>query len=204
MIDMNELLAMVESPTRRRILEALAREPHYPLQLSKELGISQPAVVKHLTMLERNGLITGYQVESRVGPKRTMYVPKSEFTLMVDMRNGMFHARLIRPSDDEAERGTIHDLEETRKNIMELDAKIEELERIRSKMIREREMLISSMIDAVSDGCGYRHRSLLYEMLNEPDRGVDDLSMDLSMNTELAKKMIEDIKRIFNETKGDD
>ena len=43
MNDMDTILAIVENPTRRRILQAVVREPHYPLQLSKELGISQQA-----------------------------------------------------------------------------------------------------------------------------------------------------------------
>ena len=199
MTDMNELLSMVENPTRRRILEALAREPHYPLQLSRELGISQPAVVKHLIMLERNGLIQGYQVESRSGPKKTMYTPKSEFTLMVDMRNGMFNARLVLPADIHEDTEKTNDLEETRQKIMELDTRIEELEEERSRMIRQRETLISSMLGAAAEDIGYRHRSLLYEMLNEPAKDVDDLSLDLSMNAEIAKNMIEDIKRMFEQ-----
>ena len=199
MTDMNELLSMVENPTRRRILEALAREPHYPLQLSRELGISQPAVVKHLVMLERNGLIQGYQVESRSGPKKTMYTPKSEFTLMVDMRNGMFNARLVLPADIHEDTEKTNDLEETRQKIMELDTRIEELEEERSRMIRQRETLISSMLGAAAEDIGYRHRSLLYEMLNEPAKDVDDLSLDLSMNAEIAKNMIEDIKRMFEQ-----
>ena len=199
MTDMNELLSMVENPTRRRILEALAREPHYPLQLSRELGISQPAVVKHLVMLERNGLIQGYQVESRSGPKKTMYIPKSEFTLMVDMRNGMFNARLVLPADNHQDTEQTSNLEETREKIMELDTRIEELEEERSRMIRQRETLISSMLGAAAEDIGYRHRSLLYEMLNEPAKDVDDLSLDLSMNAEIARNMIEDIKRMFEQ-----
>ena len=35
------LLRVLENPTRRRIMERLARESHYPLQLSRELGVSQ-------------------------------------------------------------------------------------------------------------------------------------------------------------------
>ena len=57
MDDIDMLLSMVENPTRRRILEAIVREPHYPLQLSKELGISQQAVMKNLSLMEQNGLV---------------------------------------------------------------------------------------------------------------------------------------------------
>ena len=57
MMDLDILLSMVENPTRRKILESLVKEPHYPLQLSKELGISQQAVMKNLNMLEKNGMV---------------------------------------------------------------------------------------------------------------------------------------------------
>jgi len=216
---MNELLSMIENPTRRRILEVLAIEPHYPLQLSKELGISQPAIVKHLDQMERIGMIRGYQEESRMGPKKTLYVPNSEFTLLVDMRNGMFTVRLAQPSDSvfdgasgdvsdnlsdeqeeerkgKREKERIEGIEEIRNNISEIDQQLREIEELRSKMIRRRESLISMMLNAVSEST-YRHRSLLYELLNEPEKDLNELSMDLSMNLERAREMIQDIERIF-------
>ena len=55
MVELDALLSVIENPARRRILEALVREPHYPLQLSKELGMTQQAVIKHLKVLERAG-----------------------------------------------------------------------------------------------------------------------------------------------------
>jgi predicted transcriptional regulator len=196
---MNELLAMVENPTRRRIIEALTREPHYPFQLAKELGISQPAVVKHLDLMERNGLVTAHQEDSRSGPKRNVYTTNSEFTIVVDVRSGMFTARLVTP-EERTECGEMIDgLKETRENISEIDGKIAELDRMRSSMIRKRESLISSMMSAVSGGCGYGHRSLLYRLLNEPDRDPEDLSADVNMNMNLVKGMLEDIERIIEQ-----
>jgi len=215
MNEMNELLSMIENPTRRRILEALAIEPHYPLQLSKELGVSQPAIVKHLDQMEKIGMIRGYQEESRMGPKKTLYVPNSEFTLLVDMRNGMFTVRLAQPSDgvsdsmsdgvsgmdeedkkEKRERERIEGIQEIRSNISEIDQQLREIEELRSKMIRRRESLISMMLNAVSEST-YRHRSLLYELLNEPEKDLNELSMDLSMNLERAMEMVQDIERIF-------
>jgi Predicted transcriptional regulators len=211
MNEMNELLSMIENPTRRKILEALAIEPHYPLQLSKVLGVSQPAIVKHLDQMERIGMIRGYQEESRMGPKKTLYVPNSEFTLLVDMRNGMFTVRLTQPSDsvssdasdelekeerERKEKERIEGIQEIRNNISEIDQQLREIEELRSKMIRRRESLISMMLNAVSEST-YRHRSLLYELLNEPEKDLNELSMDLSMNLERAREMIQDIERIF-------
>ena len=42
------ILNMISNPTRRRILESLTKEPSYPLQLSKEIGVSQQAIMKNL------------------------------------------------------------------------------------------------------------------------------------------------------------
>ena len=52
--EVNELFYLLENPTRRRILELLSREGHYPLQLSKEMSVTQQAVVKHLNILEEH------------------------------------------------------------------------------------------------------------------------------------------------------
>ncbi len=60
-MDIDDLLAMVENPTRRRILELLTSGPSYPLQLSKELGVSQQAVMKNLVLMERNGMVVSYR-----------------------------------------------------------------------------------------------------------------------------------------------
>ena len=58
MMDIDMILSMVSNPTRRRILEALVRGPCYPLQLSREIGVSQQAIMKNLDLLEKNGMVT--------------------------------------------------------------------------------------------------------------------------------------------------
>lgn len=207
MIDMNELLSMLENPTRRRILSALTMEPHYPLQLSKELGVSQPAIVKHLNLLEERGMVTKYQEESRKGPKKTLYTPNSEFTLVLDMRNGMFNTRLVFPSEakTDPEKEEIGGLDEVRKTIFEMDEELTELERIRCDIIGRRESMIHMMLDSIpKDSIGYRHRNLLYRMLNDPGKDIDSLSMDLSLNTDQAKKMLDDIKHTIRKTEEEE
>lgn len=44
-------------PTRRRILETLARRDEPVMSLAGRFAMSQPAVTKHLNVLERAGLI---------------------------------------------------------------------------------------------------------------------------------------------------
>ena len=206
MMDLDILLSMVENPTRRKILESLVREPHYPLQLSKELGISQQAVMKNLNMLEKNGMVMSYQVSSSIGPMRTVYEPSSEFTLVIDMRNGMFSARMIEPSaeDEEGfENVKMESLKKARQSISEIDEKIEELNKERSKLIREREKIIGSAVsDLNGTGCGYAHRNLMYEILNEPDRSMEQLSEDLNVRPDVVKDLINDIENALDQDKG--
>ena len=206
MMDLDVLLSMVENPTRRKILESLVKEPHYPLQLSKELGISQQAVMKNLNMLEKNGMVVSYQVSSSMGPMRTVYEPNSEFTLVIDMRNGMFSARMIEPSEDEKEGFDdvkMESLKKTRQTISEIDAKIEGLDKERSKLIREREQVMASALSSLNGtGCGYMHRNLMYEILNEPDRSMEQLSEDLDARPEVVKDLINDIENSLNQDQG--
>lgn len=51
------VFAALADPTRRAILDRLAATPAGPTALAKHVGVSQPAVTKHLHVLQRAGLI---------------------------------------------------------------------------------------------------------------------------------------------------
>ncbi len=106
MDDLDVLLSVIENPTRRRILEALVREPHYPLQLSRELGMSQQIIMKHLKVLEDYRMVRSYPEESdQGGPMRKRYVPISGFTITVDVGSGLFS---VESSRREMEDESVH------------------------------------------------------------------------------------------------
>ncbi|TLY13390.1 MAG: ArsR family transcriptional regulator, partial [Thaumarchaeota archaeon] len=73
--ELDTVLQVIENPVRRRIIKRLSRGPSYALQISKELGLGQPLVAKHLSMMQSAGLVTS-TVESRRNPsggKRKWY-----------------------------------------------------------------------------------------------------------------------------------
>lgn len=139
MDELDILLSLVENPTRRRILERIVREPSYPLQLSKELGVSTQAVMKNLTLMEQHGMVERTEVRSDMGPNRFLYAPRSEFTLVVDMRQHAFSARLTVPEGV----GAMEDADAAR--LKEIDRRIEEIDRERSNLLRERELIVGTM-----------------------------------------------------------
>lgn len=146
MDELDILLSLVENPTRRRILERIVREPSYPLQLSKELGVSTQAVMKNLTLMEHHGMVERTEVRSDMGPNRFLYAPRREFTLVVDMRQHAFTARVTVPEGeaDAAKAGAAR--------LKEIDERIDEIDNERSVLIREREMIIGSMTGATEEG----------------------------------------------------
>lgn len=197
MMDLDVLLSMIENPTRRKILESLVKMPRYPLQLSKELGISQQAVMKNLSVLEKNGMVVSYRESSSIGPERTVYEPNSEFTLIVDMRSGMFSARMVEPKGERKD-VDVDDLKEMRSKVIDIDNELEQLEKRYSELMRERESIIASVI---SKQDGYAQKSLAYEILDAPKRTVEELSKDLNARTDVVKEMIDDIERRMKDNK---
>lgn len=73
--DVDELLAAVADPTRRRLLDALlARGEATATTLAGDLPVTRQAVAKHLSVLERAGLVDsrrlGREVRYAVRPER--------------------------------------------------------------------------------------------------------------------------------------
>jgi DNA-binding transcriptional ArsR family regulator len=63
---LNETFAALADPTRRAILARLASGEAGVMQLAKPFDMSQPAISKHLKVLERAGLIVrGRKAQSR-------------------------------------------------------------------------------------------------------------------------------------------
>ncbi len=62
---MMTVYAALAEPTRRRILDLLRERPRHVNELVEEMGISQPAVSKHLRVLREAGLVRVRQEAQR-------------------------------------------------------------------------------------------------------------------------------------------
>ena len=93
MVDFDEAIDILENRARRDILRHLVKEPHYPLQLSELLEISQQAVMKHIKILEKAGFIDSETVPSeKGGPPKKMYKVNQSFSLRLDLGPDLFRA----------------------------------------------------------------------------------------------------------------
>jgi len=84
--DLDKILSVLENPIRRRILKKLSTDTNYPLQLARELHVSQQAIMKHLKVLEDADFVSSVEEPStRGGPPRKAYVPTRRFSVRIDL-----------------------------------------------------------------------------------------------------------------------
>ena len=109
-------------PTRRAILARLARSEASVTELAEPFAISQPAISKHLKVLERAGLITvGQDAQRR--PRRLEGKPLAEATAWLERYRASWEASFER-----------------------LDGVLEELQRTASASARARRRPPSQML----------------------------------------------------------
>jgi ArsR family transcriptional regulator len=210
---LDELLMVLSNQTRRKILAKLVQERHYPLQLSKELRISQQAITKHLRVLEEHGVVESVSVKSGEGPPRKLYRTTRHFMVTISIDPKMFdtRGRVVDPQATMASCEEIDALEKDFKAILHtqnykdrvrklgrllhsteeemrgLDDKRARLLHLRSLMLKEASSLIMELYD------DYDHRSILYKLLDDPETDVDGLSRMLHMTEAEVRTVLNDL-----------
>jgi DNA-binding transcriptional ArsR family regulator len=87
--------AALADPTRRAILARLASGQASVMELAKPFAMSQPAISKHLKVLERAGLISrGREAQRR--PRRLESQPLAEATLWLERYRQLWEASFER------------------------------------------------------------------------------------------------------------
>jgi DNA-binding transcriptional ArsR family regulator len=80
---LDAIFAALADPTRRAILARLAKGEATVAELAEPFAMSQPAISKHLKVLEAAGLISGWQVAQR-RPRRLEAKPLAEASAWLD------------------------------------------------------------------------------------------------------------------------
>jgi ArsR family transcriptional regulator len=197
MDELNMMLSVIENPTRRRILEALVREPHYPLQLSRELGLSQQGIMKHLRMMEDMDLIRSFSEESdQGGPARRRYFPTTGFTMVVDIGPGLFNTEIAThhlegPDTERPETKSGRMLLDLREELRAIDEELDSIKERRAQLITDKESLLEEAGHIVeSDYEDYGTRKVVYEYIKHPDIEGRDLARGLGLRDDVVERII--------------
>jgi predicted transcriptional regulator len=211
--ELDAVLGTVENPIRRKIIARLSDEPNYQLQLSKELGLSQQLVAKHLDTMEDAGLVSTMAQSSPRGPPRKEYLLKKSFSVTIDLAPNLFRARMFSfgavpgmQNDERAQmvaqvsealrypegaariRPLTNVVEEVDKKLKEMEEERAVLLYLRSLALREAARITTSL-PAVD-----RRRVLRYLMREEGD-GVETISASLGLRTQVVGEILEEIEK---------
>ena len=216
MVDFDEAMAILENQARRHILRHLVKEPHYPLQLSELLEISQQAVMKHIKVLENAGFVESQIVPSeKGGPPKKMYKVNQSFSLRLDLGPDLFRAEHrkmpaggpMRLSNKlPTELNSLIDRLGTRRklpmseamNILsDLDSALEKIDRQRDAIIALHQQVMSKASKGVNENSGsYEERIMSREMMIQPRRplDLDIFSQNIRIQPSAAQDIMENIR----------
>ena len=216
MVDFDEALPILENPPRRHILRRLVKEPHYPLQLSELLDVSQQAVVKHLKVLEESGFVDSERVPSeKGGPPKKMYTVNQSFSLRLDLGPDLFRAehrsipaggpmrlsnRLPPELDEVVDRlGTRRKLPmvEAMGVLSELDSALERIDGHRDAVIALHQQVMKKVSPSISEQSGtYEERQLAHALMSHPRRPLDlaAFSQGLRIQSMHAEEMMDTLR----------
>ena len=215
--ELDSLLQVIENPVRRKIIKRLSQGPCYGLQLSKELGLGQPLVAKHMGIMEDAGLVTSATEISPTGPRRKRYSLARSVTITMDLAPNLFIERGVAFEAKPPKPKASHEAGQLRRRVQSAMAERDERERLslmsevlsdidaRMKDIEdERVELLSTRNQAMQEAARIANslqeldkRRVLFHILDEHDREVDSISEALDLREVAVKTILEELERDF-------
>ncbi len=212
--ELDAVLGTVENPIRRRIIARLSEEPNYQLQLSKELGISQQLVAKHLITMEDAGLVSTIAQDSPRGPPRKEYLLKKSFSVTIDLAPNLFRARMFSfgavpgvQENEERAQMAAHVGEVLRypdgasrirpltQVVAAVDKKLKEMEEERAVFLYVRGLALREAARITTSLPSDDRRKVLRYLMREEADGVTGISASLGLQKQVVGEILEEIEK---------
>jgi ArsR family transcriptional regulator len=146
-LDPIELLDILGNENRRRILQLLSFRPFYFNEIAKRLDVGPKAVIDHLVMLERAGLIECYQDQGR--RKYFRIIRKTVLEVAVSPHSYGVRAYRFEEIPKKDENGMAPDMNLLRDELNALEDKRRELRDLLDK-IESREMEVKHLASGLA------------------------------------------------------
>jgi len=213
--ELDSVLQVIENPIRRKIIKRLSQEPSYALQLSKELGLGQPLVAKHLSLMETAGLVTSALESSPNGPERRRYSLAKSISITMDVAPHLFKERAISfntspggktskqanaPLDKRVREALALPDEKERLSLIsdvlsQIDSRIGTVEEERVGLLAVRNELMYEAARIVGSLKDHDTRRVVFYILEEHDREVASISQSLDMREMLVRSILKELER---------
>ena len=185
-MDPVELLDILGNENRRRILQLLSFRPFYFNEMAKRLDVGPKAVIDHLEMLERSGLVECYQEQGR--RKYFRIARKTVLEVALSPHSYGVRAYLSEDAPKTEDADPALDLKNLREELYSLEQKRLELRGL-LEQIESREMEIKKMACRAAESCA--EDQLEAEILSALLCGDADSSL-LAQKLEVAEAVVAD------------
>ena len=217
--EIGQLLDLLGNNTRRRILESLTNEPKYFIQLSKEIGVSQQAVLKHLFLLENFGLIESFKAKSNLAaPDRKYFQLNRSVYLSIGITGNSMEIKMenikgpnkIRSKNNmaiESKEGSIKkdkeitDILKNTKHKLELLAKrMQELEDEKIHLLKEKQQILEITHQVIRESLeeDLARRILYSNLISREITDIEELSEILNTREKEIKIIVKSLEDRFS------
>ena len=212
--ELDAVLGTVENPIRRRIIARISEEPNYQLALSKELGLSQQLVAKHLVTMEDAGLVSSISQDSPRGPQRKEYLLKKSFSVTIDLAPNLFRARMfsfgavpgVLENDERAQMvAQVSDMMRYQEGasrirpltrvVAEVDKKLKDMEEERAVLLYIRSLALREAAKITTSLPSEDRRKVLRYLMREESDGIGGISAILGLQKQVVGDIVEEIEK---------
>lgn len=214
--ELDSVLQVIENPVRRRIIKRLSQEPCYALQLSKELGLGQPLVAKHLSIIESAGLVTSILESSPNGPERKRYLLAKSISITMDLAPNLFMERAVAFGGAPAKKSSREigllnrrvrialDNPDDRERLSLISEIVDDVDKRMRAVEGERVALLSVRNTAMTEAAriasrleGLDMKRVLFHILDEHDREVESISQSLNLREMAVRSILDELEDVF-------
>lgn len=215
--ELDSILQIIENPVRRRIIKRLSQQACYALQLSKELGLGQPLVAKHLGIMQDAGLVTSTLEASPSGPQRRRYSLSKSVSITMDLAPNLFLEKGMVFEAQPPKKAAVQATEQLRRRVSTavegeddkqklslLSEVLNDVDRRMDEMDHERADLLSVRNQAMREAAriankleGPDMRRVLFHILDEHDRRVESISESLNLRELAVRSILEELEKDF-------
>jgi len=217
--EIGELLDLLGNDTRRRILESLANEPKYFIQLSKEIGVSQQAVLKHLFLLEKFGLIESFKAKSNLAaPDRKYFQLNRSVYLSIGITGDSMEIRMenikgpnkVKPKNRmtteikgkyiQRDKEITDILKNTKHNLELIERRMKEIEDEKIGLLKDKQKILQIAHQVIRESLEEDlARKILYSNLNSRDTtDIEELSEILDTREKEIKIIVKRLEDRFS------
>ena len=180
-------------------------------QLSREMDVTQQAIVKHLKILEEHGFVKSQDEPSDRGPRRRVYTASREVSLHIDVGPSTYKQKAetnFDVSDLSPQHKRVLDaIEESRQ--MDSKGRIDLLSRVSedlrtsiSEVEDERRSLMTLLgelnreitFTAQNANCNYHERILLHHILHNKDYTIESAASSLGLREAEVRNILENLQ----------